>query len=274
MKEEVVHCSEGNPLVSIAARVGGVINIFFAAFFACGWITTNINTISKEWNGIKSFLAGCVVIVTWAGALLLSAHVIESFWKESSTPTTLYLKTKLARWLVVASAFVSLAVFSFGMFFVKLAFIESCILAAATLGASLLSQQVICAICVVPSSSLKPPRDDSGEVLSYASMGTIVSLIWLGKHFGNQTGIFGALFLLSNVTTVAFLWMESDRACVARREIIPLSLASFGWLLTALGVYLYGNTLYSVSAFLPYFLILLPTVFLAAYYYVAKPIKE
>jgi hypothetical protein len=274
MKEEVVYCRDGNPLVSIAARVGGVINIVFAVFFACGWVTTNINTIGKDWSGLKTFLAGCVIIVTWAGGLLISAHVIESFWKESSRPTTLYLETKLARWLVVASAFLSLAVFSFGMFFVKLAFIESLILAAATLGASLLSQQVICAICVVPTSSLNPPRDDSGEVLSYASMGVVVSLIWLGKHFGNQTGVFGALFLLSNVTSVAFLWMESDRACVAKREVIPLSLASLGWLLTALGVYLYGNTLQNVSTFLPYFLILLPTVFLAASYYVTKPIKE
>jgi hypothetical protein len=105
-------------------------------------------------------------------------------------------------------------------------------------------------------------------------MGVVVSLIWLGKHFGNQTGVFGALFLLSNVTSVAFLWMESDRACVSKREVIPLSLASFGWLLTALGVYLYGNTLKNVSTFLPYFLIILPTVFLTASYYVTKPIKE
>ena len=156
MKEEVVYCRDGNPLVSIAARVGGVINIVFAVFFACGWVTTNINTIGKDWSGFKSFLAEGVAIATWAGGLALSAHVIESFWKESSTPTALYLETKLARWLVVASAFVALAVFSFGMFFVKLAFIESLILAAATLGASLLSQQVICAICVVPTSSLKP----------------------------------------------------------------------------------------------------------------------
>jgi hypothetical protein len=274
MKEEVVYCREGNPLVSIAARVGGIINIVSAVFFACGWITSDISTSSKDWSGFKSFLAGCVFLAIWVGGLVLSTHVIESFWKECSTPTTLYLETKLARWLVVASAFLSLTVFSFGMFFVKLTFIESCILAAATLGASLLSQQVICAICVVPSSSLKPPRCGSGEVLSYASIGATISLIWLGKHFSNHTGAFGALFLLSNVTTVAFLWMESDRACVARREIIPLSLASFGWLLTALGVYLYGNTLHIVSAFLPYFLILLPTVFLAAYYYVTKPIKE
>ncbi len=274
MKEEVVYCRDGNPLVSIAARVGGGINIVFAVFFACGWVTTNINTVGKDWSGLKSFLAGCVVIATWAGGLLISAHIIESFWKESSRPTTLYLETKLARWLVVASVFVALAVFSFGMFFVKLAFIESCILAAATLGASLLSQKVICAICVMPSSSLKPPCDAPGEVLGYASMGVIVSLIWLGKHFGNQTGIFGALFLLSNVTSVAFLWMESERACISRREVIPLSLASFGWLLTALGVYLYGNTLHIVSAFLPYFLIVLPTVFLTASYYVTKPIKE
>lgn len=237
-------------------------------------MTTNISTSSKDWSGLKSFLAQCVILAIWAGGFALSTHVIDGFWKESSTPTTLHLKTKLARWLVVASSFLSLAVFSFVMFFVKLVFIESCILAAAALGASLLTQQVICAICVVPSSSLKPPREDSGEVLSYASIGAIVSLIWLGQHISNRNGTFGAVFLLSNVTTVAFLWMESDRACVARREIIPLSLASFGWLLTALGVYLYGNTLYTVSGFLPYFLILLPTVFLAAYYYVTKPIKE
>lgn len=274
MKEEVVYCSEGNPLVSVGARAGGIINIVFAAMCACVWITTNINTGSKDWSGLKSFLAECCVFAVWAGGLVLSTHVIDSFWKESSTPTTLYLKTKLARWLVVASTFLSLAVFSFVMFFVKLIFIESCILAAAALGASLVTQQVICAICVVPSSSLKPPREDSGEALSYASIGAVVSLIWLGQHIGNRNGIFGAVFLLSNVTTVAFLWMESNHACVARREVIPLSLASFGWLLTALGVYLYGNMLYSISGFLPYFLILLPTVFLAGYYYVTKPIKE
>lgn len=274
MKEEVVYCREGNPLISIAARVGGIINIISAVMLACGWIASGISSSSKDWIGFKSFLAICVICAIWVGGLVLSSHAIESFWKECSAPTTLYLKTKLARSLVVASSFLSLAVLAYELFVLKLAFIESCVLAAAALGASLTIQQVICALSIEPASPLKPPRDDSGEVLSYALMGTIVSLIWLGKHFGNQTGIFGALFLLSNVTGVAFLWMESDRACVARREIIPLSLASFGWLLTALGVYLYGNTLQIVSAFLPYFLILLPTVFLAAYYYVTKPIKE
>jgi len=271
MKEEVAYCREGNPLVSIPARVGGIINIVIAVLFACSWITSGI---SMDGSGFKSFLAVCVFFAIWVGGLVLSTHVIESFWKECSAPTTLYLKTKLARMLVIVSSMLSLAVFSCLLFVFKVVFIESFLLSATALGTTLLAQQIVCAISIEPSSSIKPPRKDSGKVLSHASLGVIVCLIWLGRHIGNQNGIPGAIFLLSSVATVAFLWMESDRECIARREIIPLSLASFGWLLTALGVYLYGNTLYIVSAFLPYFLVLLPGVLLAAYYYVTKPIKE
>lgn len=269
MREPVVHCTEGNPLVSISARVGAILNIIIAVLLACGWITSTINP-----NGSLDGINGWIVLVIWILGPILSTHPMAYIWEESSEPATLYLKTELARMLVIVSSMLSLAVFSCLLFVFKVVFIESFLLSATALGTTLLAQQIVCAISIEPSSSIKPPRKDSGKVLSHASFGVIVCLIWLGQHIGNRNGIPGAIFLLSSVATVAFLWMESDRECIARREMIPLSLASITWLLTALGVYLYSNSLYATSAFLPYFIVLLPTAFLSAYYYFTQPVAE
>jgi hypothetical protein len=268
MREHIVRCTEGNPLVSISARVGGILVILYAVILACGWITSIIDLGGKEGIG---FL---VSLVVWTLGPILSTHPMADIWKESAEPATLYLKTELARALVVVSSLLSLAVFSCLLFVFKVAFVESFVLSATALGTTLITQQIICAISIHPSSSIKPPRKDSGKALSHAALGVIVCLIWLGQHIGNRNGIPGAIFLLSNVTTVAFLWMESDLECIARHEIIPLSLASVTWLLTALGVYLHGNSLYAISAFLPYFIVLLPAAFLSAYYYLTQPVAK
>jgi hypothetical protein len=265
MREPVVRCTEGNPLVSISARVGGILVILYAVILACGWITS---FITRDGIGIWIFAA------IWTVGPILSSHPMADIWEESAEPATLYLKTELARALVIVSSLLSLAVFSCLLFVFKVVFFESVLLAATALGTTLITQQIICAISIDPSSSIKPPRKDSGKVLSHATIGVIVCLICLGQHIGNRNGIPGAAFLLSSVTTVAFLWMESNRECIARREIIPLSLASVTWLLTALGVYLYGGSLYEISAFLPYFIVLLPAAFLSAYYYFTQPVAE
>jgi len=265
MREPVIRCTEGNPLVSISARVGGILVILYAVILACGWITSQI---TKEGIG---FL---ISLVIWIAGPILSTHPMADIWEESAEPATLYLKTQTARALVIVSSLLSLAVFSCLLFVFKVVFIESFLLSATALGTTLITQQIICAISIDPISSIKPPREDSGKVLSHATLGVMVCLFWLGQHIGHRNGIPGAVFLLSNATTVAFLWMESNRECIARREIIPLSLASVTWLLTALGVYLYGGGLYEISAFLPYFILLLPAAFLSAYYYFTQQVAE
>jgi hypothetical protein len=272
MKEHIVRCTEGNPLVSITARVGGILVILYAVILACGWITSIIDPSGKE--GIVSFIYSVIWSLVWTAGLILSTHPMDDIWKESAEPATLYLRTEIARALVVVSSLLSLAVFSCLLFVFKVAFFESLALSATALGTTLITQQIVCAISIDPGSSIKPPRDDSGKALSHAGLGVIVCLIWLGQHIGNRNGIPGAIFLLSNVTTVAFLWMESDLECIARREIIPLSVASVAWLLTALGVYLYGNSLHAISAFLPYFIVLLPATLLSAYYYLTQPVAK
>lgn len=265
MHEPVTHCKEGNPFVMIPASLS-IVAVTIAG----------LHGLKLTWQSVDGILA----IPACAFVCLIVGGPSHGFFSEflfngKTAPNTLYIRTKSARiWLVLvavasvvllARALISiknpdtLAVFSAGLSVLSL---SACML---------LLVQIVAAVTIDVPNKIKQERPDAGEGYVCSVFGAIIASASLAFGAKGSFPLGYHVFSLLSMSSIALLWLENERFCIAEREVIPLAICSLAWMTATYGVCFFHEELVSISFAMPYFAYLAPISFLAAYYYITKP---
>ena len=269
MKEDIVHCKEGNPFVSIPAGLSLIV-----AGFTC------LQLIKTSWLDLDTFveraLNGFFFLI--CGGLLIAIcydFFINHLLSDKTEANTVYIKTKSARIWLVVTIIASLALLAYEL--IKLekpdffAVLTSALFVLSLLGCALITLHILAALTIDTPNKIKPERTAIGEGFFMGMAGAVIACVSLAFNIAGKYPSGGSIFLLSSVSGVAMLWTESHRECIADREITPLATTSLAWIAATYSVKSYHVELSAFSFAVPYFVYLAPIGMLGAYYYITQP---
>lgn len=270
MHEPVTHCKEGNPFVYVPAGMSLVVA-------AC----TCLQIITKCWFASgNSFFEVIFNLIVFAFLLVPAGGVCAEFFgnflfSDDTAPNTIYIKTKSARVWLVISAIASLALLAQQLTHIEkpdfFSFLTTSLFVLSIFGSLLISLHILAALTIDAPNKIKPERANLGTAFLFSVAGALIACVSLVFNAKGMYALGGQVFILSSVSSIAILWMEHRRECIADREIAPLATASLAWMAVTYLVKFYHAELSAFSFVAPYFAYLSPVGLLGAYYYITQP---
>lgn len=270
MHEPVTHCKEGNPFVSIPAGMSLVVA-------AC----TCLQLLVAGWVAPEGFFrsiinaAGLAIFVIVPVGAACEEFFGNFLFSDNTAPNTIYIKTKSARVWLVVSAVAALTLLGQQLTQIEkpdfFSILTTSLFVLSIFGSMLISLHILAALTIDVPNKIKPERADIGATFFISVAGALIACVSLVFNAKGTYALGGQVFILSSVSSIAILWMEHRRECIADREITPLATASLAWMAVTYFVKYYHAELSALSFAAPYFTYLAPVGLLGAYYYISQP---
>lgn len=269
MHEPVTHCKEGNPFITIPAGMSLVVA-------ACTCLQLLVNGWFASGGFFESiFNAAILVIPVFTAGALCHEFFGNFLFSDDTTPNTIYIKTKSARVWLVVFAIAALTLLGQQLAYIEkpdfFSIITTSLLVLSIFGSLLLSLHILAALTIDVPNKIKPERADIGATFFFSVTGALIACVSLAFNAKGMYALGGHVFILSSVSSIAILWMEQRRECIADREITPLATASLAWMAVTYFVKFYHAELSALSFAAPYFTYFAPIGLLGAYYYISQP---
>lgn len=276
MKEDITRYKGANPLVGIPFKLGHLSHAIFILTVVISFLSDLNQT---GWKGAQAFIITYIVGLFSIAAPLGIRDMLKDEYFNYSEPCTIYASKRWVRSIVVFSSVMGAALM-LSLLAIQTAPTLSSSVSSTCYGLSLFGVILIIAQTIIPMTTdvptkMKPDRKNQPNIVYLSPFfgGIACTCISVYKHVPSllSTDIGASLSFLLTVSAISLLWFEDKKSGMADREVIPLSMASILWIVSALVANYAYASLASVTFVLPYLVYFLPLILLGFYYYVSAP---